>query len=289
MTSNRCFLACCFGLAAWLWCVASASAHESQAKSRSDGTGGRLELSNEIPWDTIEWNERRYKIEAIGFKARNETGWDWWGSDEVMVGTEDGKGWTTSSEIGNVDSGEFHPFDPIRSCMVAVRPGIVVLGKTSVCEDDGEPAPLGFGVEFWEKDLFGWRTSFCKAMPPGKGRHAGPHCADDGVGDDFIGRARIDLSMLDLEAVLFNVGDEHFETVVLNPCPVDEVCGGGDLPDYAFTFRITRMRDAHVTLRSLLDEAMEKTGARSELEAIVTGLRSLRAPSPRQVEPDIAR
>lgn len=56
MTSNRCFLACCFGLAAWLWCVASASAHESQAKSRSDGTGGRLELSNEIPWDTIEWN-----------------------------------------------------------------------------------------------------------------------------------------------------------------------------------------------------------------------------------------
>jgi hypothetical protein len=95
--------------------------------------------------------------------------------------------------------------------------------------------------------------------------------------------------MLDLEAVLFNVGDEHFETVVLNPCPVDEVCGGGDLPDYAFTFRITRMRDAHVTLRSLLDEAMEKTGARSELEAIVAGLRSLRAPSPRQVEPDIAR
>lgn len=50
-----------------------------------------------------------------------------------------------------------------------------------------------------------------------------------------------------------------------------------------------RLRDAHVALRSLLDDAMQRTGARSELEAIVAGLRSLRAPSPRQVEPDIAR
>ena len=32
-------------------------------------------------------------------------------------------------------------------------------------------------------------------------------------------------------------------------------------------------------------EAMRKTGARSQIEAIAAGLRSLRAPSPRQVEP----
>jgi hypothetical protein len=34
-------------------------------------------VEQDVAWDTIEWTERRYKIEAVGFKARNETGWDW--------------------------------------------------------------------------------------------------------------------------------------------------------------------------------------------------------------------
>ena len=279
----------CVGMTAYLCCWTNVFAHGAQAASPTGPSEVRAMVEQDISWDTIEWTERRYKIEAIGFKARNETGWDWWGSDEVMVGTEDSKGWTVSGEFSGVDSGEFYSFDPVRSCVVAVRAGIVVLGKTSVCDEAGEPAPLSFGVELWEKDLFGWRTSLCKVLPPGKGLHAGPHCADDGSGTDFIGRARVDLSALDLETVLPNVGDEHVETVVLSPCPTGEVCGDGDLPDYGFTFRVTRVRDARVELRSLLDDAMHRTGARSELEAIVTGLRSLRAPSPRQVEPNLPK
>jgi hypothetical protein len=158
-----------------------------------------------------------------------------------------------------------------------------------VCDEAGEPAPLGFGVEFWEKD-FGLFGSVCKVLPPQPGFHAGPYCANDGSGDDFIGRARIDLSTKDLEATLPNVGDEHIETVVLNPCSSGEsVCDVTYGSDYSFTYRITRLRDARVGLRSVLDEAMRKIGTRSELEAIVNGLRSLRAPSPRQIEPDIPR
>jgi hypothetical protein len=42
--------------------------------------------------------------------------------------------------------------------------------------------------------------------------------------------------------------------------------------------------DVSVGLHSVLDEAMPRIGARSELEAIVAGLRSLRAPSPRKIE-----
>jgi hypothetical protein len=292
MTCSRRFIVWCFGLAAWLWCIAGVSAHEPQTTSQS-GTAGHsaaTEQPTDIPWDTVEWTERRYKIEALGFKARDETGWDWWGSDEVMVETDDAKGWTVSGEIGSVDSGESHPFDPLRSCLVAVRPGIVVLGKTSVCDEAGEPAPLGFGVEFWEKDPFGLPPGFCVSTSPGPGLHAGPHCANDGNGDDFIGRARIDLSAQDLETTLPNVGDEYVETVVLNPCKSGEnVCDVTYGPDYSVTYRITRLRDARVGLRSVLDEAMRKIGTRSELEAIVNGLRSLRAPNPRQIEPDISR
>jgi hypothetical protein len=87
-----------------------------------------------------------------------------------MVLTFDAKGKTASDEIGNINSGDTHSFDAAKSCIVAVRPGIVVLGKTSVCEEVGEPAPLGFQVEFWEKD-FGLDFGFL-LCPPHRARMA---------------------------------------------------------------------------------------------------------------------
>lgn len=267
--------------------TAGAFAQERPASAQPEDAGrpAVAEASSGSPWDTIEWVERRYKIEAMRFKARDESGVDWWGSDEVMVSTDDAKGWTVSDEIGDIDSGDTHRFDPAKSCVVAVRPGIVVLGKTSACDDVGEPAPLSFQVEFWEKDPIGYPMGFCSTVAPGPGRHAGPHCPNDGNGDDFLGSAQIDLSTQDLEAALPKVGDEYIETVVLNPCQ-DQVCGDFDFPDYTFTYRITRLPDVRVDLRSVLDEAMRRSGARSELEAIAAGLRSLRAPSPRKIEPE---
>ncbi len=83
--------------------------------------------------------------------------------------------------------------------------------------------------------------------------------------------------------VLLHVGDEVVETVKLDPCP-GWTCAG--YPDYTFTWRVTRLPDARVDLRSVLDEAMHRSDARSELEVITTGLRYLRAPSPRKIEPN---
>ena len=287
MTSRRRFIAVCSGVAAWLWCTAGAFA-QTPPRTPQPGDAGRSGAAAALSgtWDTIEWVERRYKIEAMRFKARDETGFDWPGSDDVMVRTSDANGWTVSDEIGDIDSGDTHHFDPAKSCIIAVRPGLVVLGKTSVCDDVGEPAPLGFEVELWEKDPVGYPTGFCLLIGPGSGGHAGPHCANDGNGDDFIGRARVDFSAQDFEAVLPNVGDEYVETVVLDPCPGAQCAG---FPDYSFTYRITRLPDVRVDLRSELNEAMRRSGARSELEAIVAGLRSLRAPSPRKVEAETAK
>ena len=72
--------------------------------------------------------------------------------------TTDAKGCTVTNEIGDIDSGDTHHFRPRkRSCIVWVRPSIVVLGKTSAAIA-GEPVPLWFQVDFWEKDwsLFGF-------------------------------------------------------------------------------------------------------------------------------------
>lgn len=275
-------------MAAWVFGAAGVSAHEPQGMSQPDvaGSPALAQSSSAIPWDTIQLVERRYKIEALGFKARDESGIDWpWSSDEVMIETRDAGGWTVSDEIGDVDSGETYQFDPAKSCIFAVRSGIVVLGKTSVCDDAGEPAPLGFSVEFWEKDPLG---GFCIPPQPGPGSHGGPHCVGDS-NDNFLGRARIDLIQPDLDAVLHNAGDEYVETVVLGPCS-SGTCGfGATDADYSFTYRITRLPDVRVKLSAGLDEAMRKIGARSELEAIAAGLRSLRAPSPRQVEPGMGK
>jgi hypothetical protein len=277
-----------FGLVAWLWCTAGAFAQERPASPQPEGVGppaGVVGLGD-FPWETVEWVERRYKIEAMHFKALDETGFDWLGSDEVMIETVDAKGWTVSDEFESVDSGETHKLDPTKSCIIGVRPGVVVLGKSSVCDDVGEPAPLWFEVEFWEKDDFGYPPGFCAVVGPSPGRHGGPHCANDRNGDDFIGRAQLYFSTQDFD-VLPNVGDQYIETVRLNPCSSDgDVCGGMDFPEYTFTYRTTRLPDVRVDLRSVLNEAMKRSGIRSELEAIVAGLRSLRAPSPRKIEPE---
>jgi hypothetical protein len=285
MTSRRHSMAIWSGLAAWYWCTPGAFAQERPASAQPEGAGrpAVAQALSAIPWDTILWVERRYKIEAMRFKAVRESFPGFWPfSDEVMVGTYDAKGWTVSEEIGDIDSGDTHDFDPAKSCVVSVRPGVVVLGETSVCDDGGEPAPMGFQVEFWEKDSIPVPSGFCEGVfPPGPGRHGGPHHVNDCDDDDFLGRAQIDLSMQDLEAALPSVGDEYIETVVLDPCP-GELCAGR--ADYTFTYRITRLPDVRVGLREVLDEAMLRSGARSELEAIVAGLRSLRAPSSRKID-----
>lgn len=262
MTSRKYFLAICFSLATGFLGMASAFAQGLP------------------PWDQIVWVERRYKVEAMSFKARDETGIDWPGSDEVMVATYDAEGSAISKDIEDIDSGDTHRFDPAKSCIVSVRPGEVVLGVSSVCDDVGRSAPLGFDVVLWERADFTLPgASYCHVFIPREHDTPWRECSQD----DFIGRARIDLLAQDLEPVLPHVGDQYTETVVLFPCEYDEC--GGNLPDYTFTYRITRLSDARLTLGSLLDKAMRRSGIRSELEAIAAGLRALRAPRSRQIEP----
>jgi hypothetical protein len=286
-------MAVCFGWVAWSWCTTGAYAQDQSPQSQDAGRPAVV-APRDIQWGAINWVERRYKIEALRFKARDETGVDWWGSDEVMVATRDSKGDTVSNEIGGINSDDTHDFDPAKSCIVAVRAGVVVLGESSVCNDVGEPAPLWFEVEIWEKDaqIFG---DFCVRLVGGLGpdQHAGPHCAGYGA-DDFIGGARLTFAIWELEAALPNVGDEFIETASLNYCfgSGADVCSLGwgpwDVGDYTFTYRITRLRDVRVGLQGLLDEAKGRIGARSELEAIVAGLRSLQAHHPRKTEPENA-
>jgi hypothetical protein len=283
MTTSMHFTAICVGLAAWSWFTVGANGQEGQLTPPQDASRPAAVVStSDIPWHDLTWVERRYKVEAMRFKARDESGVDWWGSDEVMVGTFDAKGHTTSNEIDDIDSGNTHHFDPAKSCILAVRAGEVVLGKTSLCTDVGEPAPLNFQVELWEKDISFPFGQYCSTLI-GSEHHFTRHCLHDSD-DDFLGHAQMDFSIQELETALPQVGDQLIQTVVLNPCRGADVCDVTYGPDYSFTYRITRLPDAQGGLHRVLDEAMHKIGTRSELEAIAAGLRALRAPSPRKVE-----
>ena len=269
-----------------LFCMTAAVAQES-AGPTAPAIAAAAEVVIDPPWDAIvaPWSERRYKVEAIRFKARDESGFDWAGSDEVMVETRDAKGFTVTDEIGDIDSGDTHDFEPDVSCIIAVPPGTMVLGKSSRCDAAGQPGPFSFEVVLWEKDSFGWDFGFCAPVGPPPGLHNGPHCGNDGLGDDLLGRRELFFPVPDLETTLPQVGDSFTETVVLSPCEDDEdVCGGWDLPDYSFTYRTTRLPDVSTDFRSRLEAAMKRTGILQAEDAVAAGLSLLAAPRPRQAE-----
>lgn len=270
MPSSTVLSAVCVGLMGW----SCASACLAQ-----DGSG-RSAVAHAFPWDRLPAQivERRYRVEALRFKALDETGLDWAGADEVMVEVCDGVGCTATDEIGGIDSGDVHDFLAARSCVFGVVPGEVVLSRSSYCdfEDPGRPAPVSFRAEMWEKDLIGFPTGFCVALA-GVTHHWPTHCVDDGNGDDFIGQVQVDFAIQEIEEALPNVGDELIETVGLSPCEGLDICGLGLFDgDYNLTYRVYRVPDGKGYPQFELAEAVRRVGATSELDAVLAALRALR-------------
>lgn len=85
----------------------------------------------------------------------------------------------------------------------------------------------------------------------------------------------------ELEAALLNVGDEVVETVRLDTCRRP---GLRRLPRLHLYLAPRTCPTRGSIFRSVLDEAMNRSAAQSELEVIATGLGYLRAPSPRKIE-----
>lgn len=264
-----------------LACSALVASSAIAQETPAPGAAPAAAVAASFPWDDIvaEWTERRYKVEALRFKAIDETGWDWLGSDEVMVATFDAHGFTVTNEIGGINSGDTHSFDPAVSCIIAVRPGIVVLGESSVCDEAGVAGPFDFKIEMWEKDGFG----LCAVGAPGPDRHGGPHCVNDQVGDDFIGMNDLHFPLSDLET-LRAVGDTFTETVPLGGCPQGENACSDASGEYTFTYRITRMLDVQTDFREQLSVAMERSGIGDPGETVAAALRTLPAARDRQAE-----
>ena len=105
----------------------------------------------------------RFKVEAVRFRAIDKSGYDWAGSDEIIVVIHiPAYNVRIASRVfGDVDSGDTRTFAPNQSCILSIagtRAGEfndfrADEGKTWTCSANGAPGPIPlFTVEMYEKD-----------------------------------------------------------------------------------------------------------------------------------------
>jgi hypothetical protein len=169
----------------------------------------------------ITFTTPQFVVQALWFKANDETGWYWTGSDEVYAIFSDmdpTHADRTTSEYDDVDEGDTVNFKATDSCM-APQPNC-----------DRGMADLNVRFSFWEAD---WAAplgfSYCnKPDSPGiRWRLEFGICVDD----DFIGSGEIIYSRAELVAMLPAVGNSREFTAVM-----DKNSG-----KYRFRYRITRI------------------------------------------------
>lgn len=163
----------------------------------------------------------QFVVEAVGFRAVDETGIDWPGSDEVHWVFA---GWDPFDErattvYGDVDSGDKRNFRAVDRC-IAPQPDCSRGSST-----------VRFAVAAWEKDP---NVGFAGLFGLQKPRRYNSHDMYDSgisIGDDFIGRIDIGFSRQQLLGTLATVGD----VVEREIRPV------GGAGSYRLTYRIRRL------------------------------------------------
>jgi hypothetical protein len=176
----------------------------------------------------------RFAAAVVSFRAIDESGADWSGSDEV-IGHFDSNvdaGFYTRV-YGDVDSGDLVEFASGDRC----------LAPRTNCSTRGVAGPLQLELELWEDDD-------CNPFLPS--------CFDTDTGpldpaDDLIGREVVYFSVTQLVDRMDSVGDAiNFPVRLGGPCghqePGGPVCGHGPLtptgPEYELRIVIKRYADA---------------------------------------------
>ena len=194
-----------------------------------------------FPGGAIDLMVPQFVAEAVRFKAIDESGYDWPGSDEVYAVFSDLNPnlldlITTTYE--DVDTGDTRSFGPQQRC-IAPRPQC----------NHGVSEILHFELSFWERDKM--------PMDFGYGDLPGAHYIlrhGQYGSDDLIGREEILISREQLLAALPRANDSvEYKLILGGPCgPTEGFCAAGwpapTGPEYEFTYRITRLPDVRKPL-----------------------------------------
>jgi hypothetical protein len=209
--------------------------------------------------------ERRYKIEALRFKALDETGYDSplfapWISDEVKVILRDParKVMSVSRIFGDVDTNETRTFGPQENCIlpvgIASNNYLLAPRDSWTCNGAGVPGPFYFIVEMYEADSDTWNDIYNCWVEFDCGFEAAIGYQESSKiftkGDELIGKRSLTFSAEELAAALPRVGSSVAETITLGPCFDERGCvespGLPTGPEYTFSYRVTRLPDRRV-------------------------------------------
>jgi len=225
---------------------------------RAVGASGVPAVRAVTPPPRPSFGEPRFVLNALRFRAVDESGIDSPGSDEVFaVWQAPGDPMAASVEFTDVDAGETRTFAPRQSCITPIQATrnlgdasssllMAAEGDQWACRVVGRSAPIDFTVWLFEHDEDWWLDNCFSPPSP----------TPEECEDDLIGEKSITLTIADLLAVLPHVGNMYEETITLGgPCghvEPTEVCGYSDLfptgPEYTLTYRITRAADADPVL-----------------------------------------
>jgi len=194
---------------------------------------------------SVHYLQPMFMVEALGFKAVDETGWDWAGSDEIYAIWKSNK-LVATLIVENVDSGDSFDFDQTQSCIYPISANALWIdgryggvgsegeGSGWVCKGEGGPGPIKFSATFYDDDNM-YPSNIC--------------FQDSTISDcedTFVGKYIGTWSNEELRDGWPAPGTVQNFTVRLNPCKGPAICGDRDFPDYNFHFRITRMADKEI-------------------------------------------
>jgi hypothetical protein len=227
--------------------VLGASASRAQDILGQQPTAGQAESAQlrivQAPRDSARPFRPRFIVQAVRYRAVDETHVDFVGSDEVYGFFEDlGRNVRVRTRTrGDVDAGETRSFDANQSCMAPIGARVTDSQDRSIswtCEPAGVHAPFSIQFSLYEGDD-NTPLDFCF-----NGQEVRPDCEDDIIGREFV-----TFTEADLLASLPNVGASVERTVTLGgPCgyvpPGQAVgCSPQTGPEYRFTYRITRVQN----------------------------------------------
>lgn len=185
----------------------------------------------------------RFIVEAVSFKAVDESGWTDWTNDEVFAIFRSGQHTMVTRLWGSVDSGETELFPTAQNCILPAVDTDGVNGRWA-CAPEGVQGPFGFTVTLYEKDpdlSYPWGGAFC---------------APAGSTDIVRGSCDTDNSNILFEQYYsYDVADILAHLLPHCRCAEETVRQRRDGPDstYEFTVRITRVDTLPVLDRPLYE------------------------------------
>jgi hypothetical protein len=181
----------------------------------------------------------QFIVEAVSFKAIDESGWTDWTNDEVFAIFQSGQHTMVTRLWGSVDSGDLEYFPEGQTCILPAVDTDGVNGRWA-CAPEGVRGPFGFTVTLYEKDpdlSYPWGGAFCVPV---------------GATDIVRGSCDTDNSnILFQQYYSYDVADILAH---LNPdcrCATETVRQQHNDGNYEFTVRITRVDTPPVFHRPL--------------------------------------